>query len=348
MKISQDGREAMFQANPHLIIKLILLILPLTLLAKEATVEQLFSVQTVKVQKEQVSKSTKNYGYVRADESRIYDISPRYGGYVVKLYADKIYKKVKKGDPLVTVYSPEVFKAKDEYLNTYEYAKKRSNKGMLQSSKLKLKLLGVSDAEISAVLKLAKASENTTIYSPIDGYIFEKGVVQGSAFNAKNKLFKIVNLDEVWVEAKLFEEERTMLDKIRFYELSFKGIEQSYKITNKLLYPELDPKVATLTLRLRINNKGNKLFPGMYASIISQTHKREHLTLPATAVIRKDGKYYAFIMGEYEGEYEPVKVEVKLLDAKTYIIKNGLNEGDEVVNNALFMMDSDAQINGLY
>jgi Cu(I)/Ag(I) efflux system membrane fusion protein len=329
-------------------LKHALLILPVSLFANEATVEQLFNVQTVKVQKEHVSEKTQNYGYVTADESRVYDISPRYGGYVVKLYADKIYKKVKKGEPLATVYSPEVFKAKDEYLNTYRYAKKRPNKGMLQSSKLKLKLLGVSDTEINEIIKTEKASENTTIYSPIDGYVFEKGIVQGSAFNAKNRLFKIVNLDEVWVEAKLFEEERTRLEKVHSYELNFKGIEKTYITKNKLLYPELDPKVATLTLRLRVINSGKELFPGMYASIASLTQTREHLILPTTAIIRKDNKYYAFIVGEFEGEYEPIEVEVKPLDSKTYIIDSGLNEGDEVVNNALFMMDSDAQINGLY
>lgn len=329
-------------------LKLTLLLLPLSLLAKEATVEQLFSVQTVKVQKEKVSSKMKHYGYVTADESRIYDISPRYGGYVVKMHADKIYKKLNKGDPLVTVYSPEVFKAKDEYLKTFEYTKKRSNKEMLQSSKLKLKLLGVSDAEINEVLKLGRASENTTIYSPVDGYVFVKGIVQGTAFNAKSQLFKIVNLDEVWIEAKLFEEERARLEEIQSYELNFKGIEQTYTTTNKLLYPELDPKAATLTLRLRVNNKGNKLFPGMYASITSLTQTKERLILPATAIIRKDDKHYAFIVGEYEGEYEPLEVEVKPLDSRTYIIKSGLDEGDKVVNNALFMMDADAQINGLY
>ena len=327
---------------------LVLLGLPLSLFAKEATVEQLFSVQTIKVQKEERSKKGKNYGYVRADESRTYDISPRYGGYVVKLYADEIYKKVKKGDPLVTVYSPEVFKAKDEYLNTYRYTKKRQNKGMLESSKLKLQLLGVSDEEIKEVLKAGKAPANTTIYSPLDGYVFAKGISKGTAFNAKSKLFEIVNLDEVWVEAQLFEEERISLEKTKSYELRFKGIKQTYTTSKKLLYPKLDPKVATLTLRLHVQNEKHDLFPGMYASISSLTQKKEYLTLPATAVLRKDGKYYVFTVGDFKGEYEPVEIIVRPLDAKTYIIESGLNEGDEVVNNALFMMDSDAQINGLY
>jgi len=329
-------------------LKLCLLILPLSLLAKEATVEQLFSVQTVKVKQETRSERIKNYGYVMKDESRIYDVSPRFGGYVVKLYADKIYKQVKKGEPLVTVYSPEVFKAKDEYLNAYRYTRKRPNKGMLSSAKLKLQLLGLDDAEIKAVIKKGRASANTTIYAPVDGYVFVKGIEKGSAFNAKQKLFQIVNLDEVWVEAKLFEEERARLSTTSKYELMFKGLRKTYTTQKKLLYPELDPKVATLTLRLKLKNSNHALFPGMYATVISLKDEKVQLVLPTTAVIRKNGKYYVFVVGEFEGEYEPKEVDAKVIDANTYAIKAGLNEGDEVVNNALFMMDSDAQINGLY
>ena len=73
-----------------------------------------------------------------------------------------------------------------------------------------------------------------------------------------------------------------------------------------------------------------------------------YLTLPTTAVIRKNGVFYAFVVGEYEGEYEPLQIEVEVLNPDTYIVKSGLSAGDEVVNNALFMMDSDAQVNGLY
>ena len=331
-----------------ILVKLLLIFLPLFLLAKEATVEQLFSVQTVKVKKETKAKRIKNYGYVTIDQTRIHEISTRFGGYVIKLYADKIYKYVKKGDPLVIVYSPEVLKAKDEYLNTLRYNKKRPNKSMLESAKLKLKLLGVSDKEIQEVTKKRKASPNTTIYSPVDGYIFIKNIDKGSAFNAKQKLFHITNLDEVWVEAKLFSEQLTDLSNIKKYELTFKGLEKTYTTDNRFLYPQLDPKIATLTLRLQVNNKGHNLFPGMYATVISLKDAVTQLTLPTTAVIRKDSKYYVFMVGEYEGEYEPLEVSVKIIDANTYKVIEGLSEGDEVVNNALFMMDSDAQINSLY
>ena len=323
-------------------------LLTLPLLANGASVEQLFSVQSVKVKKENIAKKSKNYGFVKPDESKVYDITPRFSGFVEVLYADKIYKKVKKNQALALVYSPEVFKAKDDYLNAYKYTKNKDSKGMLESAKLKLKLLGVSQKEIDEVIKNKKASEFTTIYSPANGYIFEKNINKGSAFNAKSKLFQIVNLDQVWVEAKLFEEQYKDISKVKKYQLKFKGLDKTYETKSKLLYPSLNPKESTMTLRLKVDNPKHKLFPGMYANIFSLEKAEDTLTLPSTAVIKKDGKYYVFMLGEFEGEYEPLEVSVKAIDSNTYSIIDGLNEGDEVVNNALFMMDSDAQINSLY
>jgi len=331
--------------------KLLLLpfILATLLLAKEKpTVEQLFSVQTVKVKKETTSHAKKNYGFVVADQARIYDISPRFGGFIEKLYADKIYMYVKKGEPLVTLYSPEVYKAKEDYLNSYRYTKVRDNKGMLKSAKRKLQLLGINAREIANVLKKRRLSRTTTIYAPVSGYIFAKNIVNGAAFNAKEKLFEIVNLDSVWVETKIFEDDLKWIKDADDFEVHLKTTSKVYKTNNKLLYPNLDPKEATLTMRLTLKNRDHSLFPGMYANVISKDKAKTYLTLPQSAVIRKNGKYYAFMVGEYEGEYEPVEVSVKPLNNQTYIILGGLNAGDEVVNNSLFMMDSDAQINGLY
>ncbi len=326
----------------------LLLTITLTLLAKEATVEQLFSIQTVKVKQIMTQHTKENYGYVKADDAKVFDIAPRFGGYVIKLYANKIYKYVKKGEPLVTLYSPEVYKAKEDYLNSYRYTKGKKNKGMLNSAKLKLQLLGISRTEIAQVLQKKKVSQNTTIYAPTNGYLFAKNITNGSAFNAKNKLFEIVNIDSIWVEAKVFEEDVSWLKNATSFDINVKSTSKTYKTTSTLLYPSVDPKEATLTLRLRVQNKERRLFPGMYANIIAKDKQKSYLSVPQTAVIRKGGKYYAFIVGEFEGEYEPVEVSVTPLNNEIYIINSGLSAGEEVVNNALFMMDSDAQINGLF
>lgn len=339
--------------NRHVFLLLILLFVSTEQIqaevsAKTATVEQLFSVQTVKVARSQNGKKVHSYGYVKEDESRIYDVTPRFGGYVVGLYADKTFARVRKGDPLVSVYSPEVFKAKDEYLNAYRYTRQRANKGMLESSRLKLELLGISEAEIKKVIASGEASSTTTLYAPVDGYIFKKSINKGSAFGAKEQLFQIVNLEKVWVEALVMQDQREAIDEVEAYAMDVKGIRQKYRSKEALLYPRLDRKEATLTLRISVDNPEGKLFPGMYANITSEAGPKQGLTLPSSAVIRKNGRHYVFMVTAFKGEYEPKEIKAELMDAEHYRIVEGLEEGDEVVNNALFMMDSDAQINGLY
>ncbi|MCW8894625.1 MAG: efflux RND transporter periplasmic adaptor subunit [Sulfurimonas sp.] len=329
----------------HLIILLSLL---LTLEAKPVTVEQLFSVQTTHVKKVKTAKVIKNYGYIKVDDSKRYSVTPRFGGYIEELYADTIYKYVKKGDVLATVYSPEVLRAKEEYLAHLKYSKKHSNGDILKSAKEKLELLHVDKNEIESIETNKKASRFTSVKSPVSGYLFVKNISNFDAFSAKQKLFEIVNLESVWVEVKVHQKELSRLEKMKFFTLRVVGSDDIFEAKKGILYPALDTKESTLTLRLHVNNQENFLKTGMYVTVESSSEKTELLTLPVTSVIRKNSSFYVFVTGEYAGEYEPKKVDVELLDSKTYIVLGGLSEGDEVVNNALFLMDSDAQINGLY
>ncbi len=329
-------------------MKWLVLLLPLLLYADKVSVEQLFNVQTVTVKSVTAARSTQHYGYVRVDESNVVDVVPRFGGYVEHLNADVRYTYIKKGQLLATVYSPEVYKAKEDYINTLRYDSKRSNKLMLQSSKDKLALLGVSSKEIAALHVNSKVSRLTRIYAPVSGYLFEKNINKGSAFNAKEKLFSIVNLDTVWVEMTWYQKELEALKRYETFHVLVQGISQTFEAVKGITYPVIDTNEATLKVRLHVKNPDRLLIAGMYATIRASAKTQHYLTLPTTAVIRKNGRYYAFVVGEYEGEYEPVEVTVTPLDRHTYQIVSGLQEGDEVVNNALFMMDSDAQINGLY
>ena len=327
---------------------MLFLMISVPLVLSAATVEQLFNVQTVKVKKEKRVSSQKNYGYVVADESRTYDMVSRFGGYIITLYADKIYKKVRKGEKLAKVYSPEVLQAKEDYVNAVNYTQQRSNATMVQSAKEKLQLLGVSDAEIAAVKKSRKAGEFTYIYAPSNGYIFIKNVNNRSSFSAKQTLFTIVNLDKVWIEMKVYQKDLSKYRHLQNFNVTALGLLREYRAKKVQLYPNMDPKEATATLRLEAVNSKGELLPGMYTTIMASSSAKTHLTLPTTAVIRRNSHFYVFIVGEFKGEYEPKVVDVQPLDSNTYIIKSGLQEGDEVVDNALFMMDSDAQINSLY
>ncbi|TET89187.1 MAG: efflux RND transporter periplasmic adaptor subunit [Sulfurovum sp.] len=329
---------------------LLALILPLLLMSEESkpTIEQLFNVKTVKVVRLSTAKEQINYGYIVAQDSRKVDVLAWFSGYVEKLFADTLYKKVKKGEALATVYSPEVYKAKQDYLNSINFNAKRSAPGMLKSAKAKLTLLGVSEDEIDRIGKVRHVDEFTTIYAPISGWIFQKNINQGSAFNAQKKLFQIVNLEKVWLEAKLFQNELEHLKQLHNFKVKLKGIQKVFNARKNLLYPMLNPKEATATLRLDIDNSEGVLKPGMYAKVYATSTATSHLVIPRTAAMRKNGTWYAFLATEFKGEYEPVAIKLKPLDTMHYMVIKGLKEDDTIVNNALFMMDSDAQINGVY
>ena len=316
--------------------------------SQKTTIEQLFNVKTVKVQKKSSAQEQVNYGYIMAQDSLKVDVTAWYSGFVETLYADTMYKKVEKGDALAKVYSPEVYKAKQDYLNSINYNAARPAAGMLKSAKTKLTLLGVSPAEIAQVQKEGRADEFTTIYAPISGWIFEKNINQGSSFTSQKKLFQIVNLDKVWMEVKLFQNEVEKLKTLENFTVKPKGTDKTYGAKKSLLYPMIDPKEATVTLRLTLNNEQEDLKPGMYAKMHASAGKQSRLVIPRTAAMRKNGIWYAFLATEFKGEYEPIVIEIKPLDNKHYEVLKGLHDGDTLVNNALFMMDSDAQINGVY
>ncbi len=325
---------------------LLTLLLGLTLWADQAKVTQHFNVVTTKVKKEDVRLSRKYYGYVTVDESKVSDVVPRFSGYVEKLYADKLYKYVKKGEPLATVYSPEVFKAKDEYLRSYRYGKRQNAPGMIKSAKLKLLLLGVAPSEVDAVVKKGSAGELTTIYAPRSGYIFSKSVNEGSSFKKGGKLFAIVSLSDVWIRIKVNDTDIEWVRGVKRFDVSFDGLKKGYKAALDIIEPKLGLKESRCTVRTVVQNDG-EVYPGMYAKVEASKKVGERLVVPTSAAIRKNGKYYAFLATEFKGEFEPVEVKVKRIGDR-YIVEKGLKEGDTIVESAMFMMDSDAEINSLY
>lgn len=332
---------------------LMLLLIPALLQAevKEShtpTVEQLFNVNTIQVKTMTTAKKQINYGYIVAEDSRKIDIHAWFSGYVTKLFTDTLYKKVEKGDALARVYSPEVYKAKQDYLHSLAFDKKRASPKMLQSARTKLRLLGINEEEIKRIERERKVDEFTTLYAPQSGWIFEKNINQGASFSTQKKLFQIVNLEKVWVEVKLYQDEIEKLSSLENFIVKPKGIAKTYRAQKSLLYPMLDPKEATATLRLLVDNDDTLLKPGMYATVQASAPDKSRLVIPRTAAIRKNGIWYAFLATEFKGEYEPIVIDIKPLDSQHYEIIKGLKEGDTLVNNALFMMDSDAQINGVY
>lgn len=314
---------------------------------KPAPIIQQFNVTTLQVKRSDATASVgKNFGYFRADEAQQSVVSLRFGGYVEKLRATETYQHIAKGEVIAEVYSPEVLQAKEEYLSSLKYNAIRPNPGMVQSTKERLIYMNVPMSEIAAIEKNGEVGSTTTVRSPASGYIFEKKIDKGSAFTAMQPLFRIVKLDPIWLEMKFPPEQLETLQQVGSYEIRVSGLERPLYAKRGKVYPNTNPAESTLTMRLNLPNGSGKLFPGMYATITPILRSKAALVVPRSSVIRKKGKWFCFKKGEYEGEYEPVEVNVAPIGNDRYEIRSGLREGDEVVANALFMIDSDAQING--
>jgi len=324
-----------------------IMLLAASLQAERAKVTQHFNVVTTKVKKENVALERKYYGYTSVDQSKVVDVVPRFSGFVEKLYANKLFVYVKKGEALAKVYSPEVFKAKDEYFRSYRYGKKQGALGMIRSAKLKLLLLGVSPQEVDEVIKTGSAGELTTIYAPHSGYIFDKSINEGSSFKKGSRLFEIVSLSDLWIRIKVNDSDIEWVRGLQKFRVAFTGLNKNYEAKLELIEPKLDPKESRYTLRTVMRNSDGKIYPGMYATVTAYKKIGDRLVVPASAVIRKNGRYYAFLATEFKGEFEPVEVDVKRIGER-YIVLKGLKEGDVIVKSAMFMMDSDAEINSLY
>jgi len=325
----------------------IVLLIPILLLAKP-TIKQLFNVNVINVKEINSSIKEINYGYVVPDDSRVVDIDAWFSGYVTKLYVDKLYQKVKKYQLLLKVYSPEVYKAKQDYLYALNFNDKRDAKAMVISSKKNLVLLGVSKKEINDITKKRKVNTYTSIFSPIDGFVFIKNINNGSSFKRGTKLFEIINLDKVWIEAKIYQNQLTKISKLTNFKVDIKGLKEKFKAQKSILYPKIDTKQNTITLRLLLDNPNNILKVGMFAKITSSSKDKRYLVVPKTAVIYKNGMWFVFLATPFQGIYEPLHIHLEPLNKDYYIVKSALRKGDKIVNNAMFMMDSDAQINGVY
>ena len=315
--------------------KIVYLLTLLTLLyAKPLEVKQLFNKKITTVKKETISIKHNFYATTKIDDSNVYDITLRFSGYIEKLHADKNYKKIKRDEKLFEIYS-------DKIANIYEelkLAKRYNQKASIEALYKKLAL-------INAPTSISR-DYTVSIKSPVNGYIIDKQINQGSFLSKGKVAFKIVNLENIWVIAKVYQKD---LSKIRVGQKAKVEIEGIGKFKSKVdyIYPNMDSKTKTVDVRLVIDNKDLKIYPNLFATVNIEVESSSMLTLPKSSILTKGKKHYVFLPLK-NGSFEPKEIKAVRIDAKKYRIDSGLKEGDKVIDNALFLLDSDAITNGLY
>ena len=304
--------------------------------------KQLFNKKVVKVKKEEVNITKSYYGITKIDESSLVDIVSRFDGYITKLYANKTYMTIKKDAPLYSIYSQEIQSIQGELEIAKEF-----NKNIYNSSLQKLDNLAITKKEQEKIKNSKIDSNGILITSPVNGILIEKNINNSSSVKKAEMLLQIASLDKIWFIASIYQNELAYIKKDMTASINIDGINKSINTKIDFIYPIFDDKTKTVDVRFIVDNQDYELVPSMFGKVNIEVSKDVKLTLPKTAVLKKADSYYVFKPLE-DGNFEALKIDAKRITSNKYEILGGLNENDEVINNALFLLDSDAQTNALY
>ena len=304
--------------------------------------KQLFNRQIISVKKEQISLEKSYYGITKLDESEVVDITSRFDGYITSLNANKLYMSIKKGEALYSIYSKEINSIQAEL-----EISKEINKNIFNSVSKRLDDFDISKEQQGKIKNAQVNTQGIVVSSPINGIIMQKNVNNKSYVEKGKTLFEIANLETIWFVASVYQDDLRDIKKGQSADILLDGYDKKISSKVDFIYPIIDEKNKTLDVRFILENKDLSILPSMFGKAEIKIEQREILSLPKTAVILKDKTTYVF-KPLANGDFEPKKIEAKRVSANKYEVISGLNEGDEVINNALFLLDADAMTNRLY
>ena len=313
---------------------------------------QLIGVRTAAVEKGPFTRTIHAVGRVTFDETRLRNVFAKVSGWVERLYANTTGQRVKEGDPLLSIYSPDLVSSAQEYLLALRGRDHLAGAGMpddsgerlVDSARRRLLLFDLTPQQIAALGETGEAPKTMTLHAPISGNIITRYVTQGDRIEPGTKLLDIAELSRVWVLADIYE-----------YELPFVQLGQAATMTLSYLpgrtfegriafiYPTLSEATRTVKVRLEFPNPDFALKPEMYAQVEIRCDLGDRLTLPATAVISTGTRDIAFV-DRGEGYFEPRTLQLGLRLPDRFEVLDGLTAGEMVLVSGNFLVDSEAKL----
>jgi len=310
-------------------------------ISMDARRRQLIGVTTGQVTRQVLTQTIRAAGKVSFDESELADISLKFGGWIDTLQANYVGVKVKAGEPLFTVYSPELVSAQEEYLEIWRRGR---NKNLLAAARRRLALWDIRAGQIRALEKRGRPWERLPILAPISGTVVEKDIVAGTAIKTGQRLLRIANLDRVWVEGEVYEYELPNITTGMAAEVVLPELPDQ-RFDAKLTYvaPFLQPKTRTARIRVNLKNTTGLLRPDMYAHVHLKVDLGERLVVPETAVLYAGDSRVVFVdLGD--GRLQPRKIKTGLRNGDYIEVLAGLKDGDTVVTSGNFLIAAESKL----
>jgi Cu(I)/Ag(I) efflux system membrane fusion protein len=310
----------------------------------DARQRQLIGLETGMVERGPAEILIRAVGRVIYDETRLTDITLKFRGWVGEVFADSVGVRVEKGTPLFTVYGPELLSAQDEFLESTRRAQgeARPSSRLLENARRRLLLWDLTAGQIAALGRAGKPSTYVPILSPVNGFVIEKSIVDGTAFAAGELLYRVADLSAVWVEADIYEADSPLVrgGEQAMVTLSYLPGEK-FSGTIDYVYPYLDPATRTGRARIVLSNQGGELKPHMYADVEISVPLGEQLLVPEEAVLRAGRSDTVFVdLGD--GQLQPTSVELGRLTPAGYVVLSGLDAGQKVVTSGNFLVAAES------
>ncbi|WP_373499634.1 efflux RND transporter periplasmic adaptor subunit [Desulfococcus sp.] len=316
--------------------------------------QQLIGVRFGTVERRSLDKIIRTVGRIDYDERRIGIVSPKISGWIETLYVDFTGRFVRRGEALLTIYSPELVSTQEEYLLALEARKDWSRSpfpevsggGVLlaESARRRLKLWDISDAQIRALEQRREPQKTLTLYSPFTGHVLEKMVNQGQFVDAGMTLFRIADLSVVWLIADIYEQELPFIHPGQTASIRFADA-PGEAFTGKAIYiyPYLDPQTRTGKARFEFANPHGRLKPEMFATVEIQAPVGEGLAVEEGAVI-DTGTRKVVLVDKGAGYLEPREIRTGVKAGAFFEVVEGLAAGERVVTSANFLIDSESKL----
>ncbi|MHB1033418.1 MAG: efflux RND transporter periplasmic adaptor subunit [Pirellulales bacterium] len=309
--------------------------------------QQRIGVRIGRVERGPLTMSVNALGIVQPDETRVARINIKTEGWVDKLFVNFVGQTVRKGDPLLSIYSPQFLSTQQELLNSLraERTLGGSQQPLSEAARRRLELWDVPSDEIDQLVQTGKPHKDLILRSPISGTVLERNVFERQYVTPEKELYVIGDLSTVWVQAKVYEYEIPHVEIGQPATVTIPSLPDQ-QFTGKVVF--IQPTVAEVTrtvqVRIELPNQKGIFKPGMFAQISIKHAMGEGLLVPTSAVLRTGERDIAYRV-EPGDHFVPVAVKISPIQfGERYEVFEGLKEGEQVVISANFLIDSESRI----
>ena len=315
---------------------------------------QSIGVRMGRVERKNVSDEIRVTGNVAADETRLAYIQVRYPGYIQKVFADATYQYLRKGQPLFTIYSPDLAATEREYLVAKQNQQRVAGStvpgvtegaaSLIDATTERLKQWGVPQREIERLESTGEVQQELTVESPVSGYITERNALPNLTVQPETRLYTVADLSTVWVFAEVFQNDLGRIkpgDRAKLTVDAYPG--RVFEGRVNFIYPQVDMTTRTVRARVTFSNPGLKLAPGMFVNVALQVPQAKQLVIPASGILQSGTRQVVFV-NRGDGYLEPRDVELGPRTGDEFLVLKGLKEGEEIVTSANFLIDSESQL----